>query len=35
MHRASIDTDGLPEIRPQDYRVLVDRWIEATGEFPG
>ena len=35
MHRAWLDTDGLPEIRTQDYGLLVDKWIEATGEFPG
>ena len=35
MHRAWLDTEGLPEIRTQDYRMLVNKWIEATGEFPG
>jgi hypothetical protein len=35
MHRAWINTEGLPEIRTQDYQKLVDKWVEATGEFPG
>lgn len=32
---AWIDTHGLPEKRSEDYSLLVDKWIEATGEFPG
>lgn len=35
MHRAWLNSDGLPEIRTADYKKLVDKWIEATGEFPG
>ena len=35
MHRAWLNTEGLPEMRTEDYPVLVDKWIEATGEFPG
>jgi hypothetical protein len=35
MHRAWINTDGLPEMRTQDHQKLVDKWVEATGEFPG
>jgi hypothetical protein len=35
MHRAWINTEGLPEMRTEDYPVLVDKWIEATGTFPG
>jgi hypothetical protein len=35
MHRAWINPGDLPEYRTQDYRKLVDKWIEATGEFPG
>ena len=35
MHRAWINTEGLPEIRTQDYPKLVNKWVEATGEFPG
>ncbi|HEX8365799.1 MAG TPA: GFA family protein [Allosphingosinicella sp.] len=34
MHRAWLDTEGLPEKRTDEYRPLVDRWIAATGEFP-
>jgi hypothetical protein len=35
MHRAWIDTDGLPEMRTEDYQKLVDKWVDATGSFPG
>jgi hypothetical protein len=35
MHRAWINTEGLPEMRTQDYQMLVDKWVEAIGEFPG
>ena len=35
MHRAWINTEGLPEMRTQDYKKLVDKWVEATSEFPG
>ncbi|HZU50735.1 MAG TPA: GFA family protein [Sphingomicrobium sp.] len=35
MHRAWLNTEGLSEIRTADYEKLVDKWIEATGEFPG
>ena len=35
MHRAWINTEGLPEMRTQDHQKLVDKWVEATGEFPG
>jgi hypothetical protein len=35
MHRAWLNTEGLPEMRTEDYPVLVDKWIEATGKFPG
>jgi len=34
-HRAWLNTEGLPEMRTQDYQKLVDKWVEATGEFPG
>jgi hypothetical protein len=34
MHRAWLNTEGLPEKRTQDYKPLVDKWVEATGEFP-
>ena len=35
MHRAWLNTEGLPEIRTQDYQKLVYKWVDATGEFPG
>lgn len=35
MLRAWINTLGLPEKRTEDYPPVVDKWIEATGEFPG
>ena len=35
MHRAWLDTEGLPEMRTEDYPVLVDKWVQATGKFPG
>ena len=34
IHRAWLDTGGLPEIKTEDYDVLVNKWIEATGKFP-
>ena len=35
IHRAWLNTEGLPEKRTEDYQVLVDKWIKATGDFPG
>lgn len=35
MLRAWLNTDGLPEYRTEDYQQLVDKWIDATGSFPG
>ncbi|GAA4717899.1 GFA family protein [Sphingomonas lutea] len=35
IHRAWLNTEGLPEMRTQDYQKLVDKWVDATGEFPG
>jgi len=35
IHRAWLNTEGLPEIRTQDYQKLVDKWVDATGKFPG
>jgi len=34
-HRAWLNTEGLPEMRTGDYQKLVDKWVAATGEFPG
>ena len=35
MHRAWLKTEGLTEIRTGDHQKLVDKWVDATGEFPG
>ena len=34
MHRAWINTEGLPEYKTSDYDVLVNKWVEATGKMP-
>ena len=34
LHRAWLDTEGLPEYRTNEYKPLVDRWIAATGKMP-
>jgi hypothetical protein len=35
IHRAWLNTEGLKELRTEDYQKLVDKWVEATGKFPG
>ena len=35
MQRAWLNTEGLKEIRTEDYQKLVDKWVDATGSFPG
>jgi hypothetical protein len=35
MHRAWLNTEGLPEKRTGDYGALVQKWVDATGKFPG
>jgi hypothetical protein len=35
MHQQWLNTEGLPEMRTEDYSVLVDKWVKATGQFPG
>jgi hypothetical protein len=35
MHRAWLDTTGLPEKRTDEYQPLIDKWIQGTGSFPG
>lgn len=35
IHRAWLNTDGLKEIRTDEHEKLVDKWVEATGSFPG
>lgn len=34
MHRAWLNTEGLKEVRSEEYQPLVDKWIEATGKMP-
>ena len=34
MHRAWLNTEGLPEMRTQDYQVLVDKWAAVGCEVP-
>jgi hypothetical protein len=34
MHRAWINTEGLPEMRADEYQPLVDRWTKAGAEMP-
>lgn len=34
IHRAWLNTEGLPETRTDEHQKLVDKWIEATGRMP-
>ena len=34
IHRAWLNTEGLPEHRTDEHQALVDRWIKATGKVP-
>ena len=34
IHRAWLNTDGLPEHKTTDYDVLVEKWKQATGKVP-
>lgn len=34
MHRAWINTEGLPEMRADQYQPLLDRWAKAGTEMP-
>lgn len=34
MHRAWLNTEGLPAKRTDEHQPLVDRWVEATGKVP-
>lgn len=34
LHRAWLDTKGLPEIRTEEHKGLVDRWVKAVGKLP-
>ena len=35
IQRPWLNTEGMPEHKTSDYDVLVNKWVEATGEFPG
>lgn len=35
IQRAWLNTEGLPEMRTGDYDKLVQKWVDATGKFPG
>jgi hypothetical protein len=34
MHRAWLNTEGLPEYRVDEYQPVVERWIKAIGKLP-
>lgn len=34
MHRAWVNTEGLPETRTEEYQPLVDRWMKSVGNLP-
>ena len=34
MHRAWLDTSGLPETRSDEYKALTDRWMDKVGKLP-
>lgn len=34
MHRAWINTEGLPEHRADEYQPIVDRWMTSVGKLP-
>lgn len=34
LHRAWINTEGLPEYRTEDHKPLVARWMNAVGKMP-
>jgi hypothetical protein len=34
MHRAWLNTEGLPEQRVDEYKPVVDRWMEKVGKLP-
>ena len=35
LHRAWINTEGLPEYRTEEHQPLVDRWMKTVGKLPG
>ena len=34
LHRAWINTEGLPEYRTDEYQPLIERWMNAVGKLP-
>ena len=34
LHRAWLDTSGLPEYRVDEFQPVVDRWMEKVGKLP-
>jgi hypothetical protein len=34
IHRAWLDTEGLPEYRVVDHKPTVERWKKAVGKLP-
>ena len=35
MHRAWLNTEGLPETRSDEYQKLTDLWMRTIGKLPG
>jgi len=35
MHEAWLDTSDLPRKRTDEHKPLVEKWVKATGSFPG
>ena len=35
VHEAWLDTSGLPRKRTDQHKPLVEKWVKATGSFPG
>ena len=34
MHRGWLNTEGLKEMRTDEHKPLVDRWMQAAGKMP-
>ncbi len=34
IHRAWLNTEGLPETRTDEHQKLVDKWVAAVGKMP-
>ncbi len=35
IHRDWVNAEGLPQTRTDEHKPLVEKWIAATGKFPG